>query len=76
MAFIHEQIEAGAERFAHLVNLAENVRLALQRLEHFIAARHYCTAANARIGLAQDCGQHVLRGHQQLSMAERLVVVT
>ena len=70
------EIKTGAKRFAHLVDLAEDVRLALQRFKYSVATRHCRTTANARIGLAQDCGQHVLRGHQQLSVAERLVVVT
>ncbi len=33
------EVKSRAQRFAHFVKLAEDVRLALQRLEHFVARR-------------------------------------
>ena len=57
------EIESGAERLAHFVNLAEDVCLSLQRFENFISAWRR-SAAYARIRLAQNGREHIFRGHQ------------
>ena len=59
------EIESGSERFAHLVNFAEDVRLALQRFQNLVAALwHHGATTDAGIRLAQHRLQNVFRRHQ------------